>query len=73
MRTIFHVCFCAGRDAGIVEDRSDVVRFAVVVPRHNFDELGEQGEGLVPTEGPGVVAAPDPGFVVLGEIGVEPG
>lgn len=34
------------------------MRFAVVVPGDDFDEVGDDGEGLVPAEEPVFVSAP---------------
>ena len=53
-------------------NRPDVVGFTVVVPGDDLHKLGLDFEDLVPARGPEVVAAEDPVFAPLREVGVEP-
>lgn len=71
MRIAVDVRLCAGGDAGIMNG-SDIVGLAVVVPGHDLDEARKDGGGLHPAVVPHRVTAPDPGFVVLWEVSVEP-
>ena len=69
---VVDVAGCAFGDP-LRADGADVVRFAIVVPGDDFDQFGLQGDDLFPAGGPEAIAAPEPIFVPLGEIGVEPG